>query len=412
MAGSAALHTLEADLGASFMNFGPPPEEGGTSIAAAFGSYEPEYAAVRQRVGLMHLPQRCVLRVTGADRAEFLHRMLTCNVQALRPGSTRRGFQLDGKGRVVADLMLHHGEQDTWLETDTLDVEALRGLLEARLFAEDVALEPLGAQRVKLALHGPAATALLEAVADEPAAVARVGAMAGTHHVLHVAGTALTAYRYDDTGALGLHLLVPGESAAQVYRRLLEAAGYDPDAEATPDADYAAQRRESLRGRPIGWLAYNTARIEAGTPIFHVDFGHDSLPAETGVIDEAVDFDKGCYIGQEIVARMRDRGHPRRVLVGIRFTGGNLPVAGAQVLRADEAAGSSAAARSRDAAEPGSEIVGGITSSTLSPLLGQTAIAFAVVKWDAHQPGTRVRAPAEESMTEGHVHALRFISGT
>lgn len=402
----APLYDHQARLGAEFMNFGPPPDEGGTQIVAAFGRYQAEYAAIRQRVGLAHMPQRRVLRLTGADRAEFLHRMLTCHVEQLRGGSTRRGFQLTDKGRILADVMIHHGDRDTWLETDVLDIEALRELLEARLFAEEVTLENLGAAQTKLVLHGPAAVALLSAVADEPERVTRLAGMPGTHHVVSITGTPVSVYRYDDTGAVGLHLLVPTDAAVGLYQALLDAAGFDPAAEAAPDADYAEQRRGSLRGRPIGWLAYNTARIEAGTPVFHVDFGHDSLPAETGVIDETVDFDKGCYIGQEIVARMRDRGHPRRVLVGLRFADDKLPVAGAQVLRAED--------KSENAPDPGpsTEVIGGVTSSTLSPLLGQNAIAFAVVKWNARQPGTAVQVPTEDGLARGHVHALRFISGT
>ncbi len=143
----------------------------------------------------------------------------------------------------------------------------------------------------------------------------------------------MSAYRLDDTGAMGLHLFVPTDDAEMLYEKLLSAAGFDPEADAEPDADYAQRRRETLRGRPIGWLAYNTARIEAGTPIFHVDFGHDSLPGETGLLDHAVSFNKGCYIGQEIVARMKNLGHPKRLLVGLKFPDQKLPVAGTQVPR-------------------------------------------------------------------------------
>ncbi|MFW6060827.1 MAG: aminomethyl transferase family protein, partial [Phycisphaeraceae bacterium] len=101
------LHHVQCELGAQFMNFGPPPQEGGAQIVADFGRYEAEYGAIRQRVGILHMPQRGVLRLTGADRAEFLHRMLTCDLQRLAGGTTRRGFQLNDKGRIVADLMVH-----------------------------------------------------------------------------------------------------------------------------------------------------------------------------------------------------------------------------------------------------------------------------------------------------------------
>ncbi len=170
------------------MSYGPPPAEGGLEIVESFGHYEAEYAAIRQRVGIMHMPQRGILRLTGDDRADFLHRMLTCDVKALAGGRSRHGFQLNDKGRIVADLMVHHGDLDTWLETDVLDLAALQQLLDQRLFAEDVMLEEFTAERVKLVLHGPAALALLRQVADEPEAVERMAAMAGTHHVVKLGG--------------------------------------------------------------------------------------------------------------------------------------------------------------------------------------------------------------------------------
>ncbi|MFW6060847.1 MAG: YgfZ/GcvT domain-containing protein, partial [Phycisphaeraceae bacterium] len=344
--------------------------------------------------------------------AEFLHRMLTCDLQRLAGDTTRRGFQLNDKGRIVADLMVHHGDADTWLETDVLDLPALQELLEQRLFAEDVALEDFSAQRTKLVLHGPAALALLRAVADEPARADRVAETAGTHHVVPVNGAPVSVYRRDDAGALGLHLLVPTDTADAQYQTLLDAAGFEPGDDAEPDAEAAQRRRSTLRGRPVGWLAYNTARIEAGTPVFHVDFGHDSLPAETGVIEEAVNFNKGCYIGQEIVARMRDRGHPKRVLVGLKLSGEALPVAGAQVYEAgedDEGESDPAFRSAQQRRLAGAAVIGGVTSSTLSPMLGRRAIAFAVMKWGRHELGTRVRVAADEGITEGEVHPLRFL---
>ncbi|MCC7406605.1 MAG: aminomethyltransferase family protein, partial [Phycisphaeraceae bacterium] len=143
--------------------------------------------------------------------------------------------------------------------------------------------------------------------------------------------------------------------------------------------------KRTILGRGIGWMAYNTARIEAGSPLFHVDFGPDSLPHETAILSQAVSFTKGCYLGQEIVARMQSLGHPKRLLVGLRLPDDRLPIAGSQVLTAD------------------GQVVGAVTSSTLSPLLGQTAIALAVVKWGRHEPGTTLRVAAEGAIVDARV---------
>ncbi|MEX0886001.1 MAG: glycine cleavage T C-terminal barrel domain-containing protein [Phycisphaeraceae bacterium] len=388
-----SIHDLQSAAGAEFIQFGPPPAEGGAELAESFGRAPAEYAAIRQRVGIMHLPQRAILRLTGSDRQDFLHRMMTQDINALTGGQTTRSFQLNDKGRIVADAVVHHGDADTWLEIDRLDLPDLHKLLEARLFTEDVTFEDFSVQREAIALHGPAAIKLAQALHEAGTNPGDIPA--GQHHVLTLAGASLTAYRHDDAGAPCLRLLVDAGRAADLYQALLDAAGYDPRGDAEPDQQYAEKRRETLRGRPIGWLAYNTARIEAGTPLFHVDFGPDSLPPETGVQDEAVSFTKGCYIGQEILARIQNLGHPRRVLVGLRFEDDNLPVAGTQILPAD--------------GNP-SQVVGGITSSTLSPLRGGKAIAFAVVKWGQHKPGTEVTTFAEGQPTRATIQGLGFIS--
>lgn len=387
------LKSLEAKLGAEFIPFGPIPEaEGGVEIAATFGEYPAEYAAIRRHVGIMHLPQRGILRLTGADRQDFLHRMLTQDLRSLKGGSTRRSLQLSDKGRVLADIVVHHGDADTWLEMDRFDTSTVKTLLEHRLFTEDVAIEDFTPRRAALALYGPASIPLLDALREDGTPAAEI--QPGTHHVLRLVGLPVTVYRWDDAGAIDFRLLAPtdpADYAPRLYERLLEAAGYSPDAELT--AEHAAQRRASLRGRPIGWLAYNTARIEAGSPLFHIDFGSDSLPAETGLLEETTSFTKGCYIGQEVVARMKNLGHPRRVLVGLRLAGDAMPIAGSQVFDATDRA----------------TVIGAVTSSTVSPILGNAAIAFAVIKWGKHDVGSTVAVPAEGALVEAKVQALRFV---
>jgi folate-binding protein YgfZ len=391
--------TLQGQLdacGAEWMNFGPQPSEGGIAIAETFGAYEAEYAAIRQRVGILHAPQRGLLRCTGEDRQDFLHRMASCDVNSLEPGQSVRGFQLGDKGRIVADLVIHHGSEETWVETDRFDLSNLWQLLDGRLFAEDLTIEDFSDQRQKLVLHGPAAMVLLKEVVDEPASVDALSAASSAHHVVRIAAAPVTVYRRDETGAPGLHLFAPADAAAAVYRALLDAAGFDPGAEV--DASFAEQRRQSLRGRPIGWLAYNTARIEAGTPLFHVDFGPDSLPHETGLVYDACSFTKGCYLGQEIVARMESLGHPKRVLTGLKLPGEAMPVTGAQVFAADDSG-----------AQAGDTVIGAVTSATVSPMRGGLAIAFAVMKWGRHEPGETVFVSCEGQMTAGETHALKFL---
>jgi len=403
MPGTQTLHDIQLSAGAEFIDYGPA-DGGEIEFAQGFGHYEAEYAAIRQRVGLMHLPQRAVLRFTGADRQDFLHRMLTQEVNVLKGGSTVRAFQLNQKGRIVADILVHHGDEDTWLEMDRFDLPAVREMYESHLFADDVIIEDWTDQRTAFALHGPRSEDLLRLISEQdPEAVAQVP---GTHHVLTLAGVNVTVYRHDTCGVPGFGLWVPEEKAVDVYQALLSASGFEldqPDATTDPQAaaEFAQRRRASLRGRPIGWSAFNTARIEAGSPIFHIDFGQDSIPAETGVLEKAVSFTKGCYLGQEIVARMKSLGHPKRMLVGLCVEGDQLPVAGTQVTEpADNGA---------DAPEATHQVIGGVTSSAVSPILGHQPVVFAVMKWGKHTPGTQVLIPAEGGLVRAEVQGLGFL---
>lgn len=399
------LQPIMERAGAGFIAFGTG--DTAVPIVESFEQYELEYAAIRSRVGILHLPQRGVIQLTGADVKAFLHPLVTQDINAMTGGETRRAFQLNQKGRIIADLVVHHGDLSTWLETDVFDIPPLLELLESRLFAEDVGFENRSGQLTCFALHGPATLPLLEAVASGDGATdpARMINMPGTHHVLTIAGARVSCYRWDDCGVLGVRLFVPVEEAAEVYTRLLDAAGFDGEApdplEDTGAAAAAAlKRRGTLRGRPIGWLAYNTARIEAGSPLFHIDFGTDSIPGETGLLDDAVSFTKGCYLGQEIVARMKSLGHPKRMLVGIRFEGAALPVAGTPVQQP----------AAEGEAENSGKVIGAVTSSTISPILGHLPIALGVMKWGKHRPDTPVVALAEQDMAKGVVGEAGFLS--
>jgi folate-binding protein YgfZ len=202
-----------------------------------------------------------------------------------------------------------------------------------------------------------------------------------------IGGTNVVIARRDQTGETGLELIMPVEHAAAVWDQLL-----------ATDAAIGHGRR---RVRPIGWHSFNIARIEAGTPLFNVDFGTTSLPHETGVLHDRVSFTKGCYLGQEIVARTEHLGRPKLNLIGLRMQANRLPVAGAQVF---------AAAGEGTAGSIGDQI-GVVTSSTLSPMLGAAPIAFAMVRASHAEIGRAVVVNAEGESCAAVIHPLRFWPG-
>lgn len=379
-AGERPLHTIQVAAGASFIPYGPA--EHGVQIVETFGNYEAEYATVRKGVGILETPQRGLIEVTGADRLDFLHRLLTADLQALAPDRWRPAFMLSRQGRIEADVSVLAFDDRVVLVLDRFNVQTVLTELGKYLFADDVNLSDGSDAYIYLALHGPATIDLIAKAAGSKND--DVSVEAGHHKTLHIGGHEVTAYRRDETGSLGLSLIAPRSGSEDVYETLANAVGgLDPFVEGGLKRD--------VTGRGIGWLAYNTLRIEAGTAIYHIDFGPDSLPHETGLLDATVSFTKGCYPGQEVVARMHNLGHAAKVLVGLRFDDDRLPVAGTQVMGPQ--------------GDP-NDVVGAITSSTLSPMLGNVAIALAMMKWGMHEEGTPLKIHAEGEIIPARVEKL------
>ena len=223
-------------------------------------------------------------------------------------------------------------------------------------------------------LLGPESPAMIDALCGETprggnAVDVRIGDDAVTVFVLD-SGTG------SPVGEPGFGLIVDRADAMAVWNRILET---------TPSG-----RRPA---RAIGWNACNIARLEAGTPLFHLDFGPDALPHETGLIKDRVSFKKGCYPGQEIVARMESRGRAKREVVGLRGTTDALPVAGAQVF---------------DAKEGVSTQIGVVTGSTVAPMRGAAVIGLASVRASHAKAGTSVLMSAEGEVVSAVVTGFDY----
>lgn len=387
----------------------PSAEGAGPSVAIvqSFGELELEYAAIRKTCGLFDTPHRGVIEVAGSERLGFLNRMLTQELKNLKPREMRKTFWLNRKGRIDADLRLFETGSSILIDADIHAVKRTLDGLNAFIIADDVTVTDVTAAWSRMALHGPTAGMLLDELTETPEGFAGVrelasGGVTKATFVFREAteereGDEATVWvvRDDQTGEPGYELFVPRDAAVGVYRRMLE-AGSDPGLTIDGSKPTLGHR---ARLRPIGWHAYNIARIEAGTPIYNLDFGPENLPAETGALEQRVSFTKGCYLGQEIVARMHARGHPKQVLAafkietrpeakdaesGLSFmpvTGGavyKMPEGGLEAFRMD-----------------GAEAIGTITSSTLAPMLSAGPVCFAQVKWGLHEAGAKHVVMAE-----------------
>jgi folate-binding protein YgfZ len=246
------------------------------------------------------------------------------------------------------------------------------------VFTEEVEIRNASDEFHHIGVHGKLAREALAAAANADAFDPAIGAA----NVLRIDGVDVVVARRDLTGEIGYELIMPREKATGVWEFLLAA-----------DHVVGGDRR---RVRPIGWHAFNVARIEAGTPLFHIDFGSNNLPHETGaLLKQRVSFTKGCYLGQEVVARMQSRGHSKATLVGLRMREDRLPVAGDQVF-----------GRNDDGSM--GEPIGAVTSSTLSPMLGAAPIALAMIRASQARDGATVLVNAEGAQAQATVGPMTF----
>lgn len=353
------------------------PAEAPIRVVGAFDQVAVEYASIRKNTAIIDLPHRGVIEVTGDDRFGFLNRMVTQELKDLTPGRSTCSFWLSRQGRIESDLRLVRPTDDAPLliDLDAHAVERTIRTLEAYIIAEDVTLTDAGERWHRLALHGPGACELLADNARSPDARQLLAIRPDTTASVEIDGIPLIVDRRDTAGRIGLELFVPSGDVERVYNTLSAPSpqtNLDPNTPPTPFPDQKARR--------VGWHAYNLARIEAGTPIFNVDFGTDSLPAETSLLESRVSFTKGCYLGQEVVARMHSLGHPAKRIVTLT------PVD--NTAEWDVTTGTSI----RDSDKPDSKEIGVVTSSGISPMNSGTGVCFAMVKWKHSEPGTRLWA--------------------
>ena len=335
-------------------------------LVADYGELEAEYAAIRRGTGILDRPDRGLLELTGADALDLLSRLLTNATPGI--GASVRGFLLARTGRILADVQVMAREDSVLLDLDRTDIEAVKVHIESFIFSEDVQIVDQTLLRHRIELHGPDAEITLSTAFPEERPSTWSLAVGGSNPMW---------------GSPGWHWMCQSRMSKRCGRN--------------------CWRRFPLRARPpraIGWHAYNIARIEAGTPIFHVDFGPDALPHETGILKERVSFTKGCYPGQEVVARMESRGKSKRKLIGLRIEGEGVPLSGTQVFLPDP----------EDGAVLGEQI-GVLTSSTIAPMLGAAVVAFATIKTANAEDGTTLRVMAEGEPVGATTSSIRFLDG-
>ncbi|HEY6653325.1 MAG TPA: glycine cleavage T C-terminal barrel domain-containing protein [Solirubrobacterales bacterium] len=283
-----------------------------------------QYRALREEAGYL-ARERAALIVRGADAAEYLQGQLTNDTEALEREQGHYAALLDRKGHLQSDMRLLHLENDEiWIDLEPGPAPGVLKHLRTYSIGRDVEVDDVTERWAITSLIGPRSVQLAGFEGLGPEHAQRFREWDGTE-VLAVATD------------VGLDLLTSADQAATLAE-LLRAAGA---------AEVSEQAAEIIR-------------VESGRPRFGLDMGPESMPAEAGITERAVDFEKGCYIGQEPVARLHYRGKPNRTLRGLRL---------------------SSPAEHGDPLLHGDREVGTVGTVCLSPALGP--IALAIVRREA-----------------------------
>jgi tRNA-modifying protein YgfZ len=305
------------------------------------------YEALRNQAARLDLSARGRIRVTGEDRARLLHAMTSNHVEQLVPGRGCYAFFLNAQGRILADVNILCLEGAFLLDTEPEARQFVYEHLDRHTIADDVALEDVTTATACLGLEGPRAAEVLAAA----------GAPTPAEPFSHTSWGSITVAHLSATGRPGFRLILPIQEK-ESFEKLLADAG-------APLASAGEAR---------------IVRLENGLPRYGEDLGDRYLPHEAQVLN-AVHFSKGCYLGQEIVERVRARGGVHRFLMRLAIDAAEPPAPGSKVLAGGKEAGE-------------------ITSAAYSPAQGRV-VALAYLRLD----GVAAGAPLEVSGARAEIVA-------
>lgn len=299
-----------------------------------------QYSALTQGVGFLPLTGRTIIEVTGPDRVQILQSFTTNDVKRLAPGQGCEAFVTSPQGKTLGHVFIFCEADKHVLDTTPDQTRALIDHFSRYIITEDASFTDKTAEFTDVLVAGPQASALLSSL---------TGGLMPTnlleHRVASIGGQVVVIRRVEYAGPQSYFLQIATPRAPDLIAALHQAGATACD-----------------------HTAAESARLEAGFPLFALDITADNLPQEVGRDAQAISFTKGCYLGQETVARIDAIGHVNRLLIGVQFppNSGLLP-AGMEVLANGQA-------------------VGHVTSSAWSPRL-QAPLALAYVRRNQAKAG-------------------------
>src|SRR5882672_12882591 len=325
-----------------------------------------DYSTVRDGgAGLIDLSARGRILISGTEAVMFLNGLITNDMKTLAVKTWMPAVFPNVQGRLLAAVRVIHREDGFLIETESATRDTVVKLLERFTLAGDFRLADLTRNTAQLSIQGAQAPEIMTAIFGETPANLDRHAVAGVDWQ----GQQITIIRATHTAEDGLDLFVSA-SEVETLRDAFIKAGV----------------------QAIGNDTIETLRVEAGIARYGVDMDETNVVTETN-LDDAVSFTKGCYIGQEIIARIKYRGHVAKKLTGV-LLGRNVALEShAKILSSDD------------------KEIGVITSWTASPQLKQT-IALAYVKYDYLEPGTKVKVVSAAQEFPATVTDLPFVRGS
>ncbi len=402
------LHELHYGLHAQFA------ELNGAEIVNDYGDWLAEHAALRETAGVIDLSFRSRICLVGADRARYLHGQVSNDVKKLSIGEGCYSAVTTAKGKMESDLNIFCLQDELLLDFEPGLTEKISARLEKFIVADDVQIVDAAPHYGLLSVQGPKAAEVVCALGlfgvppsgGPPAASPnRVNAELPTKQLTSVKISDATLgeiYLVNHArlfsfplpakrgGGQGEGLSINQTSSPQPSPPLRGGEGekvlngfdlFIPNNSLGAVADKLIAAAKQIGGRAVGWTAFETARIEAGIPRYGVDMDEANIPLECGIESRAIVYNKGCYIGQEVINRIHSIGHVNKELRGLRLADDlkTLPQRGDKLFHS-------------------SKEVGYITSTVKSPLL-KANIALGYVRREANQTGNELtlRTAAGES---------------
>ena len=322
-------------------------EWSGCTLPEVFSDFAREYRAAKESVAVFDTNWHAIVALTGRDRVQYLHNISSNDIKGLAEGRGTLALLLSPQGHILAELEVYALPEKLLVLSHASQRERTVATLKKYVIGSHVQIDDQTDRMGSVGVEGPRAAEIIAEVCG--VAIGELADMSVKEITFDAASGFLV--RRSHFGEPGAEIVAPRESLAALWQRMIASA-------------------RQRGGEPIGMAALNALRLEAGVPWFPVDFNDAQIPHEAAIETTHISFNKGCYTGQEIVERVRSRGHVNRKRVLLKFSTTAPPAPGTK-LRA------------------GGAEVGYVTSAAFSPATG-TSIGMGYVRREQFAPGSVV----------------------